>query len=99
MVGAAYSFAFNGNFVICGGFSTLTNNSSLSSLALEPTDRTSFCVASPLYTIKVIKKATKVALFCYWRWWESNPRPLWIKTNIYECSNLFAQPNKESHKT
>ena len=47
MVGAAYSFAFNGNFVICGGFSTLTNNSSLSSLALEPTDRTSFCVASP----------------------------------------------------
>ena len=25
-----------------------------------------------------------------WRWWESNPRPSWIKTDVYECSNLLA---------
>ena len=35
----------------------------------------------------------------WWRWWESNPRPLWIKTDFYECSYLLSRIKMENNKT
>ena len=89
------SLACNGNSAICCGFSTLTNLSSLSSLPLEPTDKASPCAGSQFNNHSNKKGLPKVVLFYYWRWWESNPRPSWIKTNIYECSILFSRINTE----
>ena len=34
-----------------------------------------------------------------WRRWESNPRPKWIKINLYVCRYLFSRLTQENIKT
>ena len=57
-------------------------------------------VNSTPHAYKTNKKTCLKSRFFYgWRWWESNPRPLRIKTDIYERSYLLSRLSMESNLT
>ena len=91
------SFAIEPSVQVCSIFS-------LSGLAIS-LRRPSANPPNPLRLIqlltltKPIKNLLLKQVFYWWRWWESNPRPLWIKTDIYECSYLLSRTGTESNLT
>ena len=93
MVGVSCSLAFNGNSELCFKTLSFAKLSSLSSFALEPSKQSSRFVGVRLPYINFVNYIKN------WRWWESNPRPLWIKTDIYECSYLLSRTGMESNLT
>ena len=56
---------------------------------------------SPLFAGIICKICgqTVVLLEKIWRRWESNPRPKWIKINLYVCRYLFSRLTQENIKT
>ncbi len=95
----SWSLACNGNSAICCGFSTLTNRLQPQLAPARTLDKAYALWVLRFHDNSNKKGLSEVVLFYYWRRWESNPRPKWIKINLYECRYLSAQLIPGSIKT
>ena len=91
MVGLSWSFAYNVSADFASkNFRSFCKNPSHSAHSRSNLTKLRLVVLVP---------QSYIYINIIWRWWDSNPRPKWIKANIYGCSILLSRTNLERYLT